>query len=207
MESPELHREVVGHFWKDSSKRVRLCSLTVLKESKSSFNGNIFLSRDEYDVDYSKTFGYIFHNSGSGGDESIEVSGIYYVTVNAITKRLLGEPLGELRTPTIVEKEPQWVGKDAKGTKAIRKRNRTRRIFKLPKAIDLSDGEDLLDWLQSNGIEGDSVWCSTCKDFFPGQDDWNLCKHCWWCDKTANYSTPNDRCTCKDRDECSDREG
>lgn len=202
MEAPELHREVVGHFWKDSSKRVRLTALTVLQEVNSHAAGGVYVSREEWDVDYSKTFGYLFHNSGGGGDDSIEVSGIYHVSANCIARRLLGEPLGELRTPVIVEKEPQWVGRDAKGTKVIRKRNKTRRIFKLPKTIDLSEGEDLLDWLQTNGIEGDAVWCSTCKDFFPGQDDYNLCKHCWWCDKTGNYSTPSDRCTCKDREGC-----
>ena len=205
MEAPELHREVVGHFWKDSSKRVRLTALTVLQEVRPAA-GDVYVAREEWDVDYSKTFGYLFHNSGGGGDETIEVSGIYHVTVSCLARKLLGESLGELRPPRIIEKDPQWVGKSKRKTEEIRKRNRTRQLFKLPKAIDLNEGEDLLDWLQTNGIEGDAVWCSTCRDFFPGTDDWNLCKHCWWCDKTGTYSTPNDRCDCKSREECDDRD-
>lgn len=208
MESPILCREVIGHFYKDSSKRVHLNALTVLQETKG-YEGRVYVSRQEWDVDYSRKFGYIFHMSGCGGGEEVEVSGIYHRTTTCVAKRLLGEPVEALTAPRIVEKEPQWVDSrdeppfdNRPRTKAIRERNRTRQIFRLPKVFDKTPEADLMDWLNDNGIESDSVWCSSCRDCFPGNDDWNLCEHCWWCDKTGTYSTPSERCDCKSREEC-----
>jgi hypothetical protein len=197
MEMPDLNREVVGMFYKNSSKRVYLDSLVVFQEIKGH-DGEIYLRIEQWDVDYSKVFGYMFHMSGAGGDETIEVSGLYHVTARTVAKRLLGEPLGALEAPQIVEKDPTYVCAKAN------ERNRTRQLFKLPKAFDLEPGQDLLDWLQDNGIESETVWCSTCRDCFPGDNECALCEHVWWCDKTCNYSTPDDRCKCKDREECRD---
>jgi hypothetical protein len=196
MEPVALKREVIAEFFKNSTGKIRINNLTVLQEERSRSDGEIYVVRQMYDVDYSRAFGYIFHMSGAGGSGLIEVRGIYHVSGN----------------PKIVEKEPQWVDardhppfEDQPRTQAVRKRNRTRRLAKLPKAITFRDeGDDILDWLQDNGIEGDSVWCSTCRDCFPGTDDWNLCVHCWWCDKTGDYSTPESRCDCKSREECRD---
>lgn len=193
MQEQILKREIVAEFFKDSGDRVRLNNLTIFQEEVSNYDRKVYVSRQYWDVDYSRQYGYLFHMSGCGGDGPVEVSGIYHVK-------------GDLE---IVEKDPQWVDsrdnppfeKRAR-TKAIRKRNRTRCLSRLPKTFDLSDGEDIFDWLCSNGIEGDSVWCSKCRDCFPGTDDWNLCVHCWWCDKTGDYSTPTERCNCKNRDEC-----
>jgi hypothetical protein len=75
---------------------------------------------------------------------------------------------------------------------------------KLPKAFlreaeVLQPGWDLLDWLEHFAIHGEAVWCSVCHDYYPGEE---LCKHCWWCDKTGWYSTPDERCKCKDQEEC-----
>jgi hypothetical protein len=190
-----LNRELVAEFFKDSGGRVRLNNLTVLQEERSRHDGKVYVSRQYWDVDYSRKYGYLFHMSGCGGDGPIEVRGIYFVK---------GEP-------EIAEKEPQWVDardeapfEEQPRTQAIRKRNRTRCLATLQKAIDLRESEDILDWLQRNGIEGDSVWCSICRDCFPGSDDWSLCEHCWWCDKTGDYSTPTERCDCKSRDVCRD---
>lgn len=205
--TPNLNREVVGMFYKDSSNRIRLNNLVVLQECGKN-DGNVYLVCEQWDVDYSRKYGYLYHMSGCGGDESIEVRGIYHTTATYMAKRLLGESTGALVPLIIIEKEPQWVDSRDKApfdnkprTLAVRKRNRTRRISNLPKDIVLREGQDLLDWLDSNGINGDAVWCSTCKDYVPGAD-YDLCEHCWWCDKIGTYSTPNDRCGCKSREEC-----
>lgn len=189
MQEDVQNRTVIAEFFKDGRGVVRVNNLTVIEEERGGFHKEI------WDVDYSRKYGYIVHQSGAGGEVSpIEVRGIYHVSGTG--------------NPEIVETEPQWV--DARDsppwtgarTLAIRKRNQTRRLTKLPKAIDIQPNQDMLAWLQSNGIEGDSVWCSTCRDCFPGTDDWNLCVHCWWCDKTGDYSTPSERCACKSREEC-----
>ena len=199
MKEQILTRSVVAEFFKDGRGIVRVNNLTVLQEEKG-YEGRVYVCKQLWDVDYSRKFGYLLHMSGAGGRSTIEVRGIYHVS--------------GIGNPKIVEIEPQWVDArdsepfdDKPRTIAVRKRNRTRRLTKLPKAIDLKPGQDMLDWLQSNGIESDSVWCSICRDCFPGNDDWNLCDHCWWCDKSGFYSTPDERCTCKNREECDDRGG
>lgn len=193
MNQGTLHREVVGMFYKDRSKRVRLNSLVVLQEHGKN-DGHVYLVKEYWDVDWSRKFGYLFHMSGCGGDETIEVRGIYHATAKSVAMKLLGQSLGALVAPRIVEKEQQWVEKH--------ERNRTRRLTKLPNAIVLDEDEDLMDWLQYNGIESDMVWCSSCRDCFPGSNDYDLCEHVWWCENTATYSTPDDRCKCKNLDEC-----
>jgi hypothetical protein len=188
-----LNRELVAEFFKDSGGRVSLNNLTVLQDRESLHYQKVLTYREYYDVDYSRQFGYIFHMSGAGGSGPIEVSGIYFVK---------GEPKIKEKAPTWVDARDSDPFEDKPRTQAVRTRNRTRRITRLPKAFNLQDGEDILDWLRTNGIESESVWCSTCRDCFPGSDDWNLCKHCWWCDKTGTYSTPDERCDCKSRDDC-----
>ena len=167
-----LSRAIVAEFFKDSGNRIRLNNLVSIQEEKSRRDGKIYISHNRYDVDLSRAYGYLFHQSGWGGMVPVEVSGIYFIQGNAA--------LAEIK-----EVDPSWVDhKDsppwkAARTLAIRKRNRTRCLRRLPKQFALTDGDDLLNWLENNGIEGDAVWCSICRDFFPGSDDWNLCEHCW----------------------------
>lgn len=183
---------VAAEFHKDSGGRIKLFSLTAIMKKVSRHDGKTYRGREGYDVDWSKEYGYIFHNSGGGGDHTVEVSGIYFTSGDVQVKE----------TPcTLVDyrDKPPW---RSKRTKAVRQRNRTRRLDRLPKAFDMKDAQNLLEWLQRNGIEGDAVYCSICRDCFPGTDDWNLCEHCWWCDKTGDYSTPTECCKCKSREEC-----
>jgi hypothetical protein len=187
---------VAAEFHKDSGGRLELFSLWVRTQEVSRHDGKTYFGADGYDVEWSKYHhSYIFHNSSSGFHKP-EVSGIYFLSGDMKVKE---EPcqLVDARD------KPPWKGKR---TQAIRKRNRTRRLARLPKAFDMDDCENLLDWLEQNGIESDAVWCSTCRDWFSGGELYETCEHVWWCDKTATYSTPDERCKCKDRDECNDRD-
>lgn len=181
-------RKIVAEFWKPEKGLLELHSLAVI-EKVTGHDGKKYLSRTGYDVDHSKTYGYIFHMSSSGGSMEIEVSGIYFSSGNPSVKET---PVQYVDS----KDEPPWEGSK---TVAIRKRNRTRRLLKLPAEFKARRGEDLLDWLKKNAIQGDAVWCSECQDELPGDE---LCEHCWWCSATGMYSTPDERCGCGDRKEC-----
>jgi hypothetical protein len=184
----DKQRAIVAEFHKDSGGRLTLFSLTAI-QNKPAHDGGTYRSRDTYDVDHSRRYGYIFHQSGAGGGGPIPVSGIYLTS---------GDIAVEERPTSLVDgndKSP-W---RSKKTAAIRKRNRTRRLRAVPKAFDMEPGWDLLDWLEHRAIDAPTVYCSTCNDRLPDTD---LCEHCWWCEKKAWYSTPSERCECASRDEC-----
>lgn len=187
--------EVVGiaaEFHKDAGKRLNLFSMTVVSES-IHHDGKTYHHVDGYDVDWSKTYGcYVFHNSSSG--IMSPVSGIYFLSGDIKVKE---EPC----TLVDARDKPPWRGKR---TRIIRERNRTRRLRKLPKAFDMEGVDNLLEWLELNGIEAGASYCSECKDWLPEDAD-DLCDHVWWCSKTCLYSTPDERCSCSNREECDDR--
>lgn len=185
----EARRTVVAEFYRPPHGITRLHSLVVI-EAKTSRDGKPYTSRDYYDVDWSRTYGYIFDQSGCGGGrDPVKVRGLHYICGDEID--LIPEPC-------------TWCDghhKERKRrTKLIRRVNRTRRLQSLPRGIELRPGEDLLDYLERDGIQGDSVWCSICCDHFPES---SLCQHIWWCDRSCWWSTPSDRCKCKDREECN----
>jgi hypothetical protein len=186
-ETMPLPRAIVAQFHKTAGGRFELWSLTTITEEVAKDgSGGIWLSRDIYDVDWSRAYGYLYHQSGAGGSGPVPVDSIYFAK---------GDVQIEERPCTLLERSKatgRWRARE------IRARNKTRRLRKLPKAFRMESG-DLLDWLEVNGIEGSSVWCFECLDVFPEND---LCEHCWWCDKTGWWSTPSKRCKCKDREEC-----
>jgi hypothetical protein len=174
-------RDIVAEFHKDSSGRLTLWSLTAM--------GHALGYRTTYDIEHSRRYGYIFDQCGAGGSDVVEVSGIYFASGDVKIKE----------KPTAVvdaRDNPPW---RSKRTRAIRERNRTRRLRTLPRAFALQPGWDLLDWLEHNAIQETSVYCSVCRDRLP---DGGLCEHCWWCDTAGWYSTPSERCECKDREAC-----
>ena len=187
---------IVATFNKSAGGRLTMHAMTTLTEETIRSTGEIYLSWTGYDVDWSRTYGsYLIHQSsgGGGGEDRIDVDRIYFKSGDIKVRE----------TPTqLVDAfdEPPW---RSKRTQAIRKRNRTRELKRLPKAFNLRPGEDLLSWMDRNAIHEDAVFCAECRDFLPGDQ---LCKHCWWCDKTGWYSTPGDRCPCKSREECRDLE-
>jgi len=176
---------LLAMFHKDSGGRLELSSVHLRTEEVSRHDGKIYFGADGYDVDWSKYHhSYIFHMSSSGFHEP-EISGIYF---------LAGDMKATEKPCTLCDDRS-------------RERNRTRRLVRLPKAF--RDGEgfpDLLQWLEDNGIESDGVWCSICRDWFPSDPMWERCKHVWWCEKMACNSTPDERCPCKNREECDDIE-
>lgn len=188
---------IAGEFHKDSGGRLKLSSLYTRTEEVSRHDGKTYIAADGYDVEWSKSYGgYVFHNSSSGFHDP-EVSGIYYTSGDIKVKE---------KPCTLVDTrdKPPWRGER---TKAIRKRNRTRRLLKLPKAFDMDGVSNLLEWLQQNAKESAGVWCSECRDYLPTDEEWMLCDHVWWCEKKTDWSTPTERCDCKDRKMCEGDEG
>jgi hypothetical protein len=181
-------RAIVAEFFRPACGCPRLHAMTVVEDFECS-DGRVLRSLKTYDIEWCRTYGYyLFNNSGNGGDETVETSGIYHASGPAVVQ----------------EKPAQWVdGRDnppwrGRRTRMIRKRNRTHRLFRLPKHIDLEPGQDLLDWLECEGVQQDAVWCSECADWVRGD---YLCQHTWWCEKIGWYSTPSDRCG-HEREEC-----
>jgi hypothetical protein len=166
-----IERAIVAEFYKTAGGRLELFSV-VVEDCEY---------RKTYDVERSRKYGYIFHMSGAGGADSIPVRGIHHVS-GAVEVEEHPADWVDARD------KPPWRGRR---TRAIRKRNQTRRLRRLPKAFNLGGGQDLLDWLRGHAIEADAVWCSVCRDFFPED---STCEHVWWCDDKCWWSTPDDRC-------------
>jgi hypothetical protein len=181
-----MTRAIVAQFHKSKGGRFDLWSVTTIEEEADG-SGDTWIKRETYDVDWSRKYGYLYHNSGSGGSRSVTVDCIYFAS-------------GEVE----IDEQPCMLCERSKitgrwKTREIRAINKTRRLPALPKAFRLEDGGDLMEWLEVNGINQDAVWCSECRDLVPGDE---LCRHCWWCTKTGWYSTPSERCGCKNTQEC-----
>lgn len=152
----ETPRTIVAEFFKRPSGHPRLHALYVMTEGYDLRSGC-------YDVEWSKYHNcYLFHLSGSSSADS--AGGIYWATPGFVVK----------------EEPCQWCsgeedGLDGPKTRKIRERNITRRLRRLPMHLLPDANEDLLDWLDSNAIEDDAVFCSECDDWYPGND---LCEHC-----------------------------
>lgn len=181
-------RAIVAEFFRAAHGVPRLHALTVIEDYQCA-DGSVVRSRAQYDVDWCRTYGfYIFDKVGFGGKEVVTAGGLYSASGPAHIKE---------RAPQWVDArdKPPWHGRR---TRKIRKRNRTGRLFRLPGHIDLQPGQDLLDWLESEGVQQNSVWCSECNDVVLGDE---LCQHTWWCEKIGWYSTPSEPCGHK-REEC-----
>lgn len=174
-----MKRGIVAEFYKSAGGRLMLFSLTVLEEVPAHAGIDTYIGRTGYDVEYSRAYGYLWNETSGGGDRVVAVSGPYFTS----------GPVEVKEEPTQLvdaRDKPPWKGRR---TQAIRKRNRTRRLRKLPKAFVLEPGWDLQDWLEHHAIQQDAVYCSTCRDYFPGDEP---CKHCWWCDSVGDYVTPTE---------------
>lgn len=182
------HQAVVAQFYRAPGGKLEMFWLTAL-ERQVGHDGREYFSLRTYDVDLSKRYGYIFHMSGFGGDDVV-VDGPYFCS---------GDGLPVRERPSRLCSWPRR--DDGQRTRAMRRRNRTQRLVALPRYFDLEPGQDLLDWLEQNGIDGPSVYCSECRDWVLGDE---LCEHCWWCEKTSWYSTPGERCGCADLVACRD---
>jgi hypothetical protein len=177
----------VAEFQKDARGPLRLWALTTFEKDRHSGRE----MRKSYDVAWSRTFGsYLFEMSGAGGTDCVSVSGIYFAKGPVVIKE----------TPcTLVHGKDlaPWLSPE---TTVIRERNRTRRLGKLPRLFADAPNGNLLAWLEDQAIQDSAVWCSQCADNLPGEA---LCEHMWWCDGSAWYSTPSERCGCATRAVCS----
>lgn len=179
-------RRVVSQFIKRPGQPLELTSLTVL-EKKVGYGRKAYLAQTVYDVDLSRKYGYLFHESGFGGSLPITVDGIYHVHGDV--------PVRENPTTLVDARDrPPWRSPKIRRIRAL---NRTRRLRALPRQF--GGQGDLLEWLERYGIQQDAVWCSECHDYVPGDE---LCDHCWWCEKIGWYSTPSERCGCTNREQC-----
>lgn len=79
--------------------------------------------------------------------------------------------------------------------KAFRRRNRTRRIRRIPAellSVSHNTGksyEDLMQMLENEGIESSVYYCSLCKEHLPDREE-DLCEHVWWCDTDSTLRGP-----------------
>lgn len=174
-------RTVIARFYKDAGKRFTLWSVTVICDHGTY---------SQYDVEKSKRFGYIFSQCGMGGGQVVEIDGPYFVSgVSAKIK--------EKRSRIVHSKDnPPWRSRE---TRRLRVLNRTRRLRTLPSGFEVPQGNDLIDWLERNGIQCEAVYCRTCADWYPEDD---ACRHVWWCDPKCDWSTPSYPCGHEDRDIC-----
>ncbi|HEY3876619.1 MAG TPA: hypothetical protein VGM92_14175 [Candidatus Kapabacteria bacterium] len=135
----------------------------------------MYLRSEQFDVDYCEKFSeYIFNNSGSGPSRVIDPVGFYWAS-----------DLAKIKT----SKNTKW--SDPKTAE----RNPNVRLAKLP--IDLCGHKDVLDFLQNEGNEDRSYYCSKCNDHLPEEYP---CKHAWWCEDRNEMSTPGNRfksCRCE----------
>jgi hypothetical protein len=175
----------VAEFQKDARGRLELWSLVTFEDDGRG------IERRYYDVDWCKKFGcYVFDYSGGGGSHTVEVGGIYFAK----------GPVSIIETPSKLVSgadHPPWT---SPLTLAIQARNRTWRLKALPQRFRSGRNGNLLDWLENNGIQQPSVYCSECDDRFP--DD-QACEHIWWCEEACWWSTPSERCGCGTRADCS----
>jgi len=188
MDECETVTGVVGHFYRSPSGDTRLFTLTVIQKGVSRHTGESYISKNIYDVEWSKLHGYLFNMTGGSSGRTVEVDGLFHCSGDVEI----------IRTPCRLvdpRDRPHYRGR---ATTRIRRINATRRMMRPPRHIDMQPGQNLFDWLYCNGIEQDAVYCSECHDWVRGDE---LCAHCWWCDKNCWYSTPSDRCG-HPREEC-----
>lgn len=191
-------RKILAEFYIEEDGTFRLFSVYVV-DPITMYDGKPGYSLDGYDVEYSETYGYIYHLT-SGGILPDAVSGIYWASPGLSLKE---------RACQLCSCNYESGKLDAE-TRYIRARNRTRRLKQLPKEfrkaehferpiagvrVKITPG-DLMDWLEHNALNDEAVYCSECEDWLPSED---LCEHCWWCD-TASYVTPSEGSACFDPD-------
>lgn len=173
MQTDEIKaRVILAEFFLHEDGRYELRSLYTWSKSLSRRGWGGRLST--YDVDWCRRDGcYLFHMSGTGGKPPLDVSGPYWTPSTRYVREVPCELVHE----------------------GARQRNKTARLVQIP--VDLQGCEDLLQYLQTHEREETSVFCQTCRDDLPSDD---LCAHCWWCDRTEWFSTPQERsrgCRCE----------
>ncbi len=166
----ELDREYpfLAHLQLENDGTYTLNSLETIKRSISPHYGEM-LGRTGWDVDWierDKT--YCYHQSSGGGSLRREVSGIYW------------------RHPALLHLVRETTARYC--DRAFRKRNKTRRIRRIPISLidpyGCGEYEDLMAWLESTAIDCSVYYCTICKEYLPDREE-DYCAHVWWCDEDA----------------------
>lgn len=181
---PDRHYPYLAEFHLEGDGTYRLFSLTTI-ERHVARDGKEYLGRTGWDVEWIGGYQqYCYHQSSGGGSLRMEVSGIYW------------------RHPDMLhivrEETARYVGIK------FRKRNRTRRLRRIPEEILNRDQyEDLMEMLGSEGIDSDTYYCSVCEARLPDREE-DYCEHVWWCDTDGMLRGPGsdegDAALCEDED-------
>ena len=118
----------------------------------------------QHDVEFSERDGEYYYNSSSSGHPHLEGSNNKWWAIDGVIPNTYS-PEGEK------ENAPE-----------------TNRVEKLPDFLTDECGNTLNieDW----AIEDMCLLCSECNDWIPSLD---LCKHIWWDEEGAWFSTPSER--------------
>lgn len=162
----EVDREYpyLAQFHHENDGRYTLFSLHTVKRSISRHYGEM-IGNSGWDVDWISGYGrYAYHQSSGGGSLRQTISGVYW------------------RHPAMLhcirEETARYV------EKSFRKRNRTRRLRRIPSEILKGYGgqyDDLMAMLEYTGIDAGTYYCSVCKEHLPDREE-HYCEHVWWCD-------------------------
>lgn len=165
----ELNREYpyLAEFHLEKGGAYKLFSLYTVSRSISHHYGEQ-IGRTGWDVDWiERDQQYAYHQSSGGGSLRMTAHGIYWRHPDM---------LHVVREETARYVDP-----------AFRKRNKTRRIRRIP--IDLDGHKDLMEWLENTAIESEIYYCAICNEYLPDRDE-DLCGHVWWCDEYSVLRGP-----------------
>lgn len=146
------------------------CERILFVEYRDSRPFSVVTDRATYDFEWCKRDGCLYkHDSGSGGGPfPVDERMTYWAAPDA---KLVGDyDVDEREYRELPPGPPPG-----------------QRLAEAPEGYPLAT---LLD----DTSEGETVYCSKCDDWLPGEDTYHPCDHIRWCDRAGWWSTPDERC-------------